>query len=1194
MKVKIIKGPKQNAKKWHHALNGASVIDPNEPFDPTKPIDLSKLPNISAKEDVVPELNFSPAQYLTDAKVAQQSIGNTNFQPTGNIMGDNQSLPTTKMIKQPKQKKNFDLGKTVAGGLLAIDMMMPSEQIKMNYPSPANAPYYNPYPSGTGSSALMEDGGQISPEKAKQILHDGTIRGKRITNKQRKYFGAMSNMADGGDIAGDPTKPKPLSREVVDSSIAARREAGLPLKGFMLTANEKGEPTWITKEDYEKAHQPVLKSAETPSTPTTEAPSKKLRFIDTRDIQDATGLPVKKGGKPVEVEEDYIRNIVKKAKKAGVDPYNALAMAYQESRFGNSEGGRENPFHISREYDDDYSKLEKKHGGDEVAMFMDMLKSRTDYAAKKLHKKGDAELLQSYNGYGKLTPNSEDKSDYYYGINVREHPIDMAKNPIYGKTVVDIRDNIIKKNPDLVNIINEPIPQSAGLGSPLITTPPPPTDDKLALGGGLPGANGMFYQRGGGDWQPKSMRMGGHFTTAYADGGDIGKKPRYAAIQVGDPSAMQATYTVDLNSGTKVKRGDGKGTTTLYNSVDANGNRQMLSEEQVAPYLNSKNNYGITNYNTKGKPAGTDSLYLAPGASPSSIHMFEQGGSVYEQGGELQLYSPDSQAAHLSPSIVKFQGKEHGESNAIGSEGIPLQYGGNPVEVENDETGYSTEDGGFTVLGKMKNPLSGRMFKNDGKVLAAKEAKASKQLVRGTNLMDSADTQNPFELLKFNSGKAKTIGAKAKAEQVNQEKETLAALQQHMLDFAEQNNLDPNAMSKGKIKTAKFGIRMPIAENGITTPRHGQRDVDPSGNTFVYDGNAKKWLDDATFMKNNKKFGKGYGTMSDEDLVKGLKKIGPAKMPYFKAPGENYDLSAPAGYEDKPFTDRGADIEGIENTPIFSPTGGMNQYAEATTGSKNDESKGVTFKNLPTIAPQKNDLMFKGADWKNYIKPAYVLATNKKQPIRMAPLPTPALEQSYQGEVDLNPIVANTRAMQQSLGGNAAEAATATALANQQIYQAQSQGFAANQDRTAGVFARNRQAMNEYGRTAASVAQTQADRQAQMEANTRAMTRDALGQFGEIDLQNKRDWNNFNVQKQMFPTYGVDPNYQLKVENPYNFNIPEGYSSDGRGGWVDKHGNKVTLKETKDAMGRPVKSEKTTKVGKYGISINREFKSYKP
>jgi hypothetical protein len=56
-----------------------------------------------------------------------------------------------------------------------------------------------------------EDGGYIeyakgglTPEKAQQILHDGTVYGKPITDKQRKFFGSIiSKHADGGKISLD-------------------------------------------------------------------------------------------------------------------------------------------------------------------------------------------------------------------------------------------------------------------------------------------------------------------------------------------------------------------------------------------------------------------------------------------------------------------------------------------------------------------------------------------------------------------------------------------------------------------------------------------------------------------------------------------------------------------------------------------------------------------------------------------------------------------------------------------------------------------------------------------------------------------------------------------------------------------------------------------------------------------------------
>jgi hypothetical protein len=61
----------------------------------------------------------------------------------------------------------------------------------------------------TGTSIVMEPGKNyeftgdnevletpltnVSPSKAKKILKDGTVHGKKLTEKQRRYFGALSN-----------------------------------------------------------------------------------------------------------------------------------------------------------------------------------------------------------------------------------------------------------------------------------------------------------------------------------------------------------------------------------------------------------------------------------------------------------------------------------------------------------------------------------------------------------------------------------------------------------------------------------------------------------------------------------------------------------------------------------------------------------------------------------------------------------------------------------------------------------------------------------------------------------------------------------------------------------------------------------------------------------------------------------------
>jgi len=57
-------------------------------------------------------------------------------------------------------------------------------------------------PDAENESEEMREGG-LTAGKARKILHDGTIRGKAITDKQRKYFGAISNgYKCGGDVKG--------------------------------------------------------------------------------------------------------------------------------------------------------------------------------------------------------------------------------------------------------------------------------------------------------------------------------------------------------------------------------------------------------------------------------------------------------------------------------------------------------------------------------------------------------------------------------------------------------------------------------------------------------------------------------------------------------------------------------------------------------------------------------------------------------------------------------------------------------------------------------------------------------------------------------------------------------------------------------------------------------------------------------
>lgn len=172
-----------------------------------------------------------------------------------------------------------------------------------------------------------------------------------------------------------------------------------------------------------------------------------INLTDTREKDAVTGKKLSDNNRmSTSVRKELLNDIINKAVQNGIDPYTALAMAHQESSFGNEQGLESNPFHLSLTNDGEISLKDLSEKGP-VQVFMDKFKQK-QALAKKLGKTDEASVIQAWNGYGKLGGKE------YYGIDATQTPIDMDKNPVYGKRVLDIRDNIIKKNPQIVEMVN--------------------------------------------------------------------------------------------------------------------------------------------------------------------------------------------------------------------------------------------------------------------------------------------------------------------------------------------------------------------------------------------------------------------------------------------------------------------------------------------------------------------------------------------------------------------------------------------------------------------------------------------------------------------------------------------------------------------------------------------------------------------
>ncbi len=196
---------------------------------------------------------------------------------------------------------------------------------------------------------------------------------------------------------------------------------------------------------------------------------------DTRKSDAVSGLPVNdKNKQDVTINPDVVGRIIKEAKSQGVDPYTALAVAHQETKLGTrGEEAEGNPFHI----------LEGAKTDDAIKEGVSILKSKLAYG-KKLGKTDEASQIQAYNGYGKVGMNTEGRQKSMYGLDLSKGNIDMNTNPVYGKRVMDIRDNILKKNPDIQNMV-EPKQQPIGTSNYRMGTGPPDIGlSQSELGGG--------------------------------------------------------------------------------------------------------------------------------------------------------------------------------------------------------------------------------------------------------------------------------------------------------------------------------------------------------------------------------------------------------------------------------------------------------------------------------------------------------------------------------------------------------------------------------------------------------------------------------------------------------------------------------------------------------------------------------------
>jgi hypothetical protein len=170
-----------------------------------------------------------------------------------------------------------------------------------------------------------------------------------------------------------------------------------------------------------------------------------FRLSDPRTIRATTGeainpnIDLLSGVYNTEVVEE----IIKRANTLGVDPYTALAIGLQESLWGKRDS---NLGHVQ-------GAVAHETGFDIDADpygYIQVLKDKLAQA-KRAGVSDEELMLQYYNGLGMIFPETE--QDYHgfqmkkiYGVPVPTEGLSLRENPLYGRQIIDVRDNILKEN----------------------------------------------------------------------------------------------------------------------------------------------------------------------------------------------------------------------------------------------------------------------------------------------------------------------------------------------------------------------------------------------------------------------------------------------------------------------------------------------------------------------------------------------------------------------------------------------------------------------------------------------------------------------------------------------------------------------------------------------------------------------------
>jgi hypothetical protein len=717
----------------------------------------------------------------------------------------------------------------------------------------------------------------------------------------------------------------------------------------------------------------------------------------------------------------------------------------------------------------------------------------------------------------------------------------MKKNKIPIDNVVthkQIRKNYIDKNPNDKKAAAESKPDVSDKEYSKIIQALK-KKGAFQMGGALSGATGMIggnptevqntYNPGDlysdlgyeplNDSNVKQFAHGGNLPTA--EFGDYFQNSGQASIGKGVGSAIGSAFFGPLGGKVGGFLGGVAGN-LLGGADDANklANFQTTTKENTDRSAMAAGARSIQSANSSFMRSGghlAQEYYTPP--SERAMQPYENGGYM-AMGGDLQLARGKAEPMSYNPFLpdggetVMFRGPSHADG------GMDIQYGQNGVEVEGGEPAVKLQDGGsadddsLVVFGNMKiddyaakeigdENANGKKYKNYIADLSKIEAKQNKIVNKSTELIELADTNNPFDQLTMNSGRANLIGTDMKLKNIANNKQNAAVVQNAILDTAQERGIDSDALAKGKIKPmkqsdmAKFGIKMETAQNGkaVVTPFTRKNTLTKA---FI-EGNRSKTLPAKKAAASSSK-GKG----KSDDSVQ-LRRLDVENMPNIIPASRNLTpsqlVNLPKGFAERAM----ASAEGL--SPIGDSENSKGKF----------DWKGLAegaISGLPDFFRPTNQEQL---DPNQLMAEQYALGNNQLEPVQ-AQTYQPMLDQPYDISLQdqINAVDAQANAAIRASGQNPAAQAYIMSQAIDAKTKIQGEQFRANQANKAQTYQANRAAINDASLKNLGIYDQQYVRQSEGKSKTKAQTIEALKSISSKVAQNKLENRQLGVMENMY------------------------------------------------------------------------------